>query len=226
MKKKNFTLIELLVVIVIIAILAAMLLPALNKARNKARQTSCINNLKQFGIFSLAYQGDYNDRFVPWISRLYPDYTQTMAIYRCPFDGNPVDRAPAQWAQFPSGVDISEYENAFDRPGNVGLYGTNPNWDVERISYFYEFSEAVCNWVIGGGGDGTKSWQELKAETMKTGTNPFTGVKYSGALSMFPMIRCCWHASPARNYAPYLNLSVLGNCFWSLQEWEQDSWAL
>lgn len=60
--KRGFTLIELLVVIAIIAILAAILFPVFARAREKARQTSCLSNLKQWGLACMQYAQDYDEK--------------------------------------------------------------------------------------------------------------------------------------------------------------------
>ncbi len=62
-KRKGFTLIELLVVIAIIALLMAILMPALQRAKKQARAIICRNNLKQYGLATKMYLGDWDGNF-------------------------------------------------------------------------------------------------------------------------------------------------------------------
>jgi len=60
---RAFTLVELLVVITIISILAALLMPALARVMETARQTACMNNLRQCGMFTQEYTDQYAGYF-------------------------------------------------------------------------------------------------------------------------------------------------------------------
>jgi prepilin-type N-terminal cleavage/methylation domain-containing protein len=66
MMKRAFTLIELLVVIAIIGVLSALALPALQKARRTANNATCLNNLRQLGIGTQLYWGDYDQDPFPY----------------------------------------------------------------------------------------------------------------------------------------------------------------
>lgn len=94
LKYKGFTLIELLVVMAIIAILAAILFPAFARARENARRTSCLSNLKQWGLATMQYTQDYDEKLpgynkiidgvaIPWVTLLQP-YAKSTQMYVCP----------------------------------------------------------------------------------------------------------------------------------------------
>ena len=115
MRRHGFTLIELLVVIAIIAILAAILFPVFARAREKARQTSCLSNVKQLVLASLAYMQDYDERCMQrWYSTdsnfripsMIMPYIKNVQIFEC-----------QSWATSRTHTGIGTYNLSYTWPG-------------------------------------------------------------------------------------------------------------
>lgn len=228
-----FTIIEMLAVVAIIGVLSAFLFPAIGRARLRGAEASCLSNLRQFGLAIANYRQDYREAMPPWLSTLYRErrYMPSNKIYLCPLDGNDSGTAYSDWRS----EKTAKYTDAYDRTGNTGLYGNDPCVKTSAndpddkagpVSYFYEFNESICPWGKSEGyvtGSGNFSWNDVKQGQIRIGKNTHQNNKrFKSDLSYFPSVRCYWHLEGSGdNQKPMLNLSLTGNTFKSLMEWER-----
>ena len=191
MKKQSFTLIELLVVIAIIAILAAMLLPALAKARAKARQISCVNIMKQLGLYEQIYSQENQDFFVP--TRNGTNYTDQSG----------------RW-QYKLAPIIGKWDGA-PYNGSTNMYLGNhpisklhcplaPTHTFNGFSYTYAVNIAANDYKYADGFGTHGDWQSTAVRTIP-------GVPSPSDTCSFIECYAGDYAYPAHVFGPYSNAS-------------------
>jgi hypothetical protein len=187
---------------------------------------------------------------VPWTSMLYPNYISSKNVYQCPADLNPKSTAPSAWL---ARID-NQHNTAYDRPGNSGIVanGSREPIDVGNVSYFYEMSDANCDWTfkslptdvtpMGRPESGLPAladttyaiWKEIQLNHGGDDKNPW-GTPYS--VSAFPIYRCFWHVKNVKKYSPsvnnwlpnvsepVINITYAGNYVLSKTFWEDGVWS-
>jgi prepilin-type N-terminal cleavage/methylation domain-containing protein/prepilin-type processing-associated H-X9-DG protein len=133
--KRGFTLIELLVVIAIIAILAALLLPALASAKERGKRTACLSNIRQVGVISIMYAGDFGDKLFSSIGppfnpiALVSSMLPTLQTYGMVIKTN-----------------SSEQNNVWSCPERTYLPRQDPN-ATTTIAIGYQYYGGMTSWV-------------------------------------------------------------------------------
>lgn len=180
-RASGFTLIELLVVISIIAILAALLLPVLSRAQEKGRRVGCLNNIRQIGLGSQLYAGDFNGHFLADsrtekpgtrsssdddLTHFHPDYIASIGAFLCPSTRNFIGVTNL--------IYVSQYDKSFALVMR-GLYDNAPNGRALGEGHSFEIQGALR---------GTKKTQNL--------VNAYVIKNYSNAIGGLPGATRIW----------------------------------
>ena len=158
--KRAFTLIELLVVIAIIAILAAILFPVFAQAKLAAKKTSGLNQVKQIGLATNIYLGDYDDVLPPYrfsVSNASAPINPTYLAYLASGDPRAATMA-AQGATTIHAIFFNQLIQPYTKNDDLFRAPTNPEawanyqdkgtWDPGFHSYGGQNSYAANNYLL------------------------------------------------------------------------------
>jgi prepilin-type N-terminal cleavage/methylation domain-containing protein/prepilin-type processing-associated H-X9-DG protein len=180
---RAFTLIELLVVIAIIAILAAMLLPALSKAKQKANTVTCLNNLRQVGLFTQLYVSDSQDIFPPHRQFLDNNVNDWWGELVVPYGGGKSNLFQCPTLRTPQKLPNGQTWNwAFNR--NLVGYGYN--------SYFLGLYAQTSPWTTVCGGVPFVSQWWFKATNAKSPSETLAFCDSGPSADGFWSASCWW----------------------------------
>ncbi len=217
----SFTLVELLVVIAILSMLTALLLTAVRSAREKARQANCMSNLRQFSQTIQMYGIQWDGKYPPWLSDLYPLYIPNAKVYVCRSD---------RYTGKHGGRDTwcEEFTETDDFDGADAHGGHDA--PIPGNSYLYEFSAAQCSWFSASYSPGDPEFEEADRNNDDIVTwceAKKWQMQYQGFSGHVPIVRCFWHAVAPTLDDTDIILNIASddyNVFKSGPEWETTSY--
>ena len=152
---RGFTLLQLLVSVTILATLMSMLMPLAGMVRETSRKVACASNLRQTGMFELAYASDHRGCVTPAFLR--GDMTWLAPIYDVQ-DYTPQGWCWDTWVNYLTNYVGLDYRNEWNQSAGFVNYLQCPsapfrapkNKDLANANHWFGYSSYGMNTAILG----------------------------------------------------------------------------